>query len=102
MIARLTLSMRNWLNLKEIVFGKLVPRPYHTNVIVTKWIFKNKTDELGQVISNKARPVAQGYTQVVGIDFDETFAPVADLSESDCCLPLHVFKNQIISNECEK
>ena len=37
---------------------KLVPRPHHTNVIGTKWIFKNKTDEFGQVIRNKARLVA--------------------------------------------
>ena len=58
---------------------KLVPQHYHTNVIGTKWIFKNKTDEFGQVIRNKARLVAQGYTQVEDIDFDETFAPVARL-----------------------
>ena len=56
---------------------ELVPSPSHTNVIRTKWVFKNKTDELGQVIRNKDRLVAQGYTQVEGIDFDETFAPVA-------------------------
>ena len=56
---------------------ELVPKPSHTNVIRTKWVFKNKTDELGQVIRNKDRLVAQGYTQVEGIDFDETFAPVA-------------------------
>ena len=41
---------------------KLIPRPHHTNVIGTKWIFKNKTDEFGQVIRNKACLVAQGYT----------------------------------------
>ena len=57
----------------------LVPRPNHTNVIGTKWIFKNKTDEFGIIIRNKARLVAQGYTQIKGIDFDETFAPVARL-----------------------
>ena len=57
----------------------LVPRPSHTNVIDTKWIYKNKTDELGQVIRNKARLVAQGYTQIEGIDFDDTFAMVARL-----------------------
>ena len=48
-------------------------------MIGTKWIFKNKSDEHGTVIRNKSRPVAQGYTQVEGVDFDETFAPVARL-----------------------
>ncbi|XP_075499843.1 uncharacterized protein LOC142538405 [Primulina tabacum] len=55
----------------------LVLRPDNVNVIGTKWIFKNKTDESGIVVRNKARLVAQGYTQIEGIDFDETFAPVA-------------------------
>jgi hypothetical protein len=57
----------------------LVPRPSDHNVIGTKWIFKNKSDEHGTVIRNKARLVAQGYTQIEGVDFDETFAPVACL-----------------------
>ncbi|CAL2254329.1 unnamed protein product [Prunus armeniaca] len=57
----------------------LVPKPTNTNVIGTKWIFKNKTDEQGNVVRNKAKLVAQGYTQIKGIDFDETFAPVARL-----------------------
>ncbi|GAA0154676.1 transmembrane signal receptor [Lithospermum erythrorhizon] len=56
---------------------ELVPRPANQNVIGTRWIFKNKSDEHGNVIRNKARLVAQGYTQVEGIDFEETFAPVA-------------------------
>ncbi|KAJ9542207.1 hypothetical protein OSB04_028713 [Centaurea solstitialis] len=46
-------------------------------VIGTKWIFRNKTDERGIVIKNKARLVAQGYTQEEGIDYDDVFAPVA-------------------------
>ena len=47
------------------------------NIIGTKWIFRNKTDKDGNVIRNKARLVAQGYTQVEGVDFDKTIAPVA-------------------------
>ena len=54
---------------------ELVPRPKGVNVIGTKWIFKNKLDEHGTVIRNKSRLVAQGYTLVEGVDFDETFAP---------------------------
>ena len=58
---------------------ELVPRPKDTHVIGTKWIFKNKMDEDGEVVRNKSRLVAQGDTQVEGIDFDESFAPVARL-----------------------
>ena len=58
---------------------ELVPRPKGVNVIGTKWIFKNKFDEHGTVIRNKSRLVAQGYTQMQGVDFVETFAPVARL-----------------------
>ncbi|KAH9745941.1 hypothetical protein KPL70_004261 [Citrus sinensis] len=43
----------------------------------TKWVFRNKMDESGVVVRNKVRLVAQGYNQEEGIDFDETFAPVA-------------------------
>jgi hypothetical protein len=56
----------------------LVERPKQ-NVIGTKWVFRNKQDEHGVVTSNKARLVAQGFTQVEGLDFGETYAPVARL-----------------------
>nr|GFA31978.1 hypothetical protein [Tanacetum cinerariifolium] len=56
---------------------RLVPRPEGKIVIKTKWIFKNKKDESSLVIRNKARLVAVGYSQQEGIDYDETFAPVA-------------------------
>ena len=47
------------------------------NVIGTKWIFKNKSDTIGNVTRNKARLVAHGYSQIEGLDFDETFSHVA-------------------------
>jgi hypothetical protein len=55
-----------------------VERPKQ-NVIGTKWVFRNKQDEDGVVTKNKARLVAKGYTQVEGLDFGETYAPVARL-----------------------
>lgn len=57
----------------------LVPRPEGTNVIGTRWIYKSKSDEQGMVTKNKVRLVAQEYTQIEGVDFDETFAHVAHL-----------------------
>ncbi|GJR57384.1 retrovirus-related pol polyprotein from transposon TNT 1-94 [Tanacetum coccineum] len=56
---------------------RLVPRPEGKTIIKTKWIFKNKKYESSLVIRNKARLVAVGYCQQEGIDYDETFAPVA-------------------------
>jgi hypothetical protein len=58
---------------------EMVHRPEGKNVIGSKWIFKNKLNEQGQVVRNKARLVCKGYAQIEGLDFDETFAPVARL-----------------------
>ena len=58
---------------------ELVLWPEGVNVIGIKWIFENKSIEHGTVIRNKSRLVAQGYDQVEGVDFDETFAPIARL-----------------------
>ncbi|WCJ44342.1 Retrovirus-related Pol polyprotein from transposon RE1 [Euphorbia peplus] len=57
----------------------LVPRPNNKKVVGTRWVLKNKLDEFGNVVRNKARLVAQGYSQQEGIDYGETFAPVARL-----------------------
>ena len=48
-------------------------------MIGTKWVFRNKQDQDGIVVRNKARLVAQGYTQVEGLDFGETYASVVRL-----------------------
>jgi hypothetical protein len=56
----------------------LVPHP-NQNVVGTKWVFRNKQDEHGVVTRNKGRLVAKGCSQVEGLDFDETYAPVARL-----------------------
>jgi hypothetical protein len=57
----------------------LVDPPRDVNIIGTKWGFKNKQGEDGEVVRNKARLVAQGYSQIEGLDFGETFAPVTRL-----------------------
>ena len=66
----------------------MVPRPEGEHIIGTKWIFCNKTDEEGNVICNKARLVAQGYSQMEGVDYDETFALVAHMESIRILLAL--------------
>ncbi|WVZ90085.1 hypothetical protein U9M48_036416 [Paspalum notatum var. saurae] len=57
----------------------LVEPPPNCRPIGTKWVFKNKQGEDGMVVRNKARLVAQGFCQKEGIDYEETFAPIARL-----------------------
>jgi hypothetical protein len=58
---------------------ELVPRLANKNVIGSKWIYKNKMNEQGNIVRNKARLVCKGYAQIEGLDFDEIFALVARL-----------------------
>ena len=66
----------------------LVPRLEGEHIIGAKWIFHNKTDKEGNVIRNKARLVAQGYLQMEGVDYDETFALVARMESIRILLAL--------------
>ena len=78
-------SQRRCLRLEELhQFEKnkvlhLVLCPENRSIIGTKWVFWNKLDEFGTVTRNKARLVVQGYNQEEGIDYEETFAPVAKI-----------------------
>ena len=58
---------------------ELIPRDDSNKVIGTKWVFRNKLDEDGNITKNKVRLVAKGYIQEEGIDYDDTYAPVAKL-----------------------
>ncbi|GJU79494.1 integrase, catalytic region, zinc finger, CCHC-type containing protein [Tanacetum coccineum] len=73
-------SMQDELNqFKRLDVWELVERPIGRNIIGVKWIWKNKTDAENIVIRNKSRLVTNGYCQEEGIDFEESFAPVARL-----------------------
>lgn len=72
---------------------ELVPLPHYHTIIGTKWVFRNKLDEKGNIVRNKARLVAQGYNQQEGIDFDETYAPVARLEAIRIFLAYAAHKN---------
>ncbi|GKC30615.1 retrovirus-related pol polyprotein from transposon TNT 1-94 [Tanacetum coccineum] len=73
-------SMQDELNqFKRLDVWELVECPISKNIIAVKWIWKNKADAKNTVIQNKSRLVAKGYRQEEGINFEESFAPVARL-----------------------
>ncbi|GJX19545.1 putative ribonuclease H-like domain-containing protein [Tanacetum coccineum] len=74
----------------------LVDLPLGKRAIGTKWVYKNKKDERGIVIRNKARLVTQGYTQEEGIDYDEVFAPVARIEAIRLFLAYASFKDFVV------
>nr|GEX09163.1 copia protein [Tanacetum cinerariifolium] len=81
-----------------------VPNPINMTIIRTKWVFRNKLDENGVVSRNKARLVAQDYNQQEGIDYDETYTPVARLesirilSAYACALYIKLFQMDVKSS----
>ena len=82
---------------------KIVPKPEDHSVIGTKWIFKNKLDESGNVVRNKDCVVSQGYVQEEGIDFDKSYASVARIESIRMflayasCFDLTVFQMDVKS-----
>ncbi|GJW79994.1 putative ribonuclease H-like domain-containing protein, partial [Tanacetum coccineum] len=74
----------------------LMELPNGKRAIGTEWVFRNKKDERGTVIKNKARLVAQGYTQEEGIDYDEVFAPVAIIEAIRIFLAYASFKDFVV------
>ncbi|GKE47515.1 retrovirus-related pol polyprotein from transposon TNT 1-94 [Tanacetum coccineum] len=75
---------------------ELVPSLDKVMVITLKWIYKVKLDELGGILKNKARLVARGYLQEEGIDFEESFAPVARLDAIRIFLAFAAHMNMIV------
>lgn len=71
----------------------LDPKTRIKNVIGAKWIFRNKLDDKDNVVGNNTRLVCKGYSQVEGIDFDETFAPVSRLEAIRMFLVFYVYKS---------
>ncbi|GJX72779.1 retrovirus-related pol polyprotein from transposon TNT 1-94 [Tanacetum coccineum] len=90
-------SMQEELNeFERLKVWELVPRPDKVMVITLKWIYKVKLDELGGILKNKARLVARGYRQEEGIDFEESFAPVARLDAIRIFLAYAAYMNMIV------
>ncbi|GJX40667.1 retrovirus-related pol polyprotein from transposon TNT 1-94 [Tanacetum coccineum] len=90
-------SMQEELNeFEHLEVWELVPRPDKVMVITLKWIYKVKLDELGGILKNKARLVARGYRQEEGIDFEESFAPVARLDAIRIFLAYAAHMNMIV------
>ncbi|GKF24992.1 putative ribonuclease H-like domain-containing protein [Tanacetum coccineum] len=74
----------------------MVDLPNGKRAIGTKWVYRNKKDERGIVIKNKARLVAQGYPQEEGIDYDEVFVPIARIEAIRLFLAYASFKDFVV------
>ncbi|GJT09196.1 retrovirus-related pol polyprotein from transposon TNT 1-94 [Tanacetum coccineum] len=90
-------AMQEELNeFERLKVWELVPRPDKVMVITLKWIYKVKLDKLGGILKNKARLVARGYRQEEGIDFEESFAPVARLEAIRIFLAFAAHMNMVV------
>ncbi|GJU41593.1 ribonuclease H-like domain-containing protein [Tanacetum coccineum] len=98
------LPIRSWIEamqeelheFERLEVWELVPPPDKAFVISLKWIYKVKLDELGGILKNKARLVARGYRQEEGMNFEESFAPVARLEAIRIFLAFAAHMNMVI------
>nr|KAJ0194309.1 hypothetical protein LSAT_V11C800413730 [Lactuca sativa] len=74
----------------------LVPRPSGKTITGTRWVYRNKVDKDGIITRNKARLIAQGFTQIESIDYGETFAPVARIEAIRLFLAYASYMNFIV------
>ncbi|GJS49425.1 retrovirus-related pol polyprotein from transposon TNT 1-94 [Tanacetum coccineum] len=90
-------AMQEELNeFKRLEVWELVPQPDKGMVITLKWIYKVKLDKLGGILKNKARLVACGYRQEEGINFEESFAPIARLEAIRIFLAFAAHMNMVV------
>ena len=79
----------------------LVSKPRDKNVIGTKWVFRNKLDENGEITRNKARLVCKWYAQEESRNYGKTFAPIARLEEVRTLLSYSAYKGFKIYQRCQ-
>ena len=84
--------------LEKMGTWRLVKRPPNTNVVDTKWVFRIKKNSAGEIDKYKARLVARGFTQIYGVDYYETYAPVARLASFRLMLALAARNGWTVDN----
>jgi hypothetical protein len=85
--------------LRDAGTWKLTEAPPGANIVGSKWVFRAKKDSAGNVVRYKARLVAQGFSQVPGVDYFDTFAPVAKLASIRMVLALAAANNMEFTSD---
>lgn len=75
---------------------EVVERPHGRHLLTAKWVFTNKYSENGDIVRRKARLVARGFSQRPGLDFDETYAPVAAIQSIRTLVAIAIVNNWVI------